>query len=115
MGLEFIRKVAKTFHKGLDNSRIELCTPDLFKKQPQKQPRLYTATICGKRKLHQGDKLIVKMQNSNVVTLIGIDIVAKLDKPTDELIEAINNSYGEACGTVEETYDIADKIEITVC
>ena len=47
MGLDFIRKAAKSFHKRLDQSRIDLLTPHLFTQQPSCEPRAYAATIKG--------------------------------------------------------------------
>ena len=44
-----------------------------------------------------------------------MDIVAEFDSPPAELVEALEESYGEGCGTVQEVYEIADTVEITVC
>ena len=43
MGLDFVRKAAKSFKKGLDNSRVELGTPTLFTREPDSKPRAYVA------------------------------------------------------------------------
>ncbi len=47
MGLDFIRKAAPAFHKGLDQKRIELATPTLFTQQPGAAPRTYAAHVRG--------------------------------------------------------------------
>ena len=115
MGLDFIRKSAKSFHKGLDQSRIDLATPDLFTRQPNCEPRAYAATIRGDRKLIPGEDLSVRFQDGKVVAQSGMDIVAEFDAPPAELVEALRESHGEAWGTVREVYEIADTAEITVC
>ena len=115
MGLDFIRKAAKSFHKGLDQSRIDLSTPDFFTRKPDCEPRGYAATIRANRKLSPGEDLSVRFQDGKIVAQRGMDIVAEFDSPPAELVEALKESWGKACGTVTEVYDIADTAEITVC
>ena len=115
MGVDFIRRAAKSFHKGLDQSRIDLGTPDLFTRQPNCEPRAYAAAIRTNRHLSPGEDLSVRFHNGKIVAQRGMDIVAEFDAPPAELVEALKESYGEACGTVQEVYEIADTAEITVC
>ena len=115
MGLDFIRKAAKSFRKGLDQSRLDLGTPDLFTRKPDCEPRAYAATIQANRKLSPGDALGVRFQGDKIVAQRGMDIVAVFDAPPRQLFEALRESHGEAWGTVTEVYDIADTAEITVC
>lgn len=115
MGVDFVRKVTKSFNKGLDQSRIDLCTPDLFTQRPDCEPRSYAANIRTNRKLAHGEELCVRLDGGRVVAQRGMDIVAEFDSPPAELVEAVKESHGEACGIVEEVYEIADTAEITVC
>lgn len=115
MGLDFIRRAARSFHKGLDQSRIDLATPDLFTRKPDCQPRAYAATIQPNQKLRTGEDLGVRFQDGKIIAQRGTAIVAEFDSPPEELVEALSASYGEASGTVTEVYDIADTAEITVC
>lgn len=115
MGLDFISKAAKSFHKGLDRSRIELGTPDLFTQRPDREPRAYAAKIRENTEITPGEDLCVRFQDSKIVAQRGMDIVAEFDAPPSELVEALNESHGEACGTVREVFEIADTAEISVC
>jgi hypothetical protein len=115
MGVDFIRRAAKSFHKGLDRSRIDLGTPDLFTRQPNCESRAYAATIRGDRRLSPGEDLSVRFHDGKIVAQKGMDVVADFNAPPAELVEALKESYGEACGTVQEVYEIADTVEITVC
>ena len=115
MGLDFIRKAAKSFRKGLDQSRVELGTPDLFTRKPECEPRAYAATIHANSKLSPGEELGVRFHGDKIVAQRGTDIVAAFDSPPRELVEALRESYGEAWGTVTQVYDLADTAEITVC
>ena len=72
-------------------------------------------TIKGNRQLRAGEELGVRFQGAKIVAQRGTDIVAEFDSPPEELVEALQESYGEACGTVIEVYEIADAAEIIVC
>ena len=115
MGLDFIRKAAKSFHKGLDQARIDLCTPGLFTQHPHCEPRAYAAQILGKWELIPGEELSVRFHNDKIVAQRGMDIVAEFYRPPSELVEALRASYGEAYGIVGEVYDDANTVEISVC
>ena len=115
MGLDFINKAAKSFHKGLDRSRIELATPGLFTLHPDREPRTYAAKIRPNASMIPGEDLCVRIQESNVVVQRGMDVIADFSAPPTELTEALRQSYGEACGTVQEVYETAGTAEISVC
>ena len=57
MGLDFIEKTSETFHKGLDQSRVDLCAPDLFSLHPTQEPRAYAAIIRPMVELSVGDEV----------------------------------------------------------
>ena len=115
MGLDFIQKAAKSFNKGLDRSRIELGTPDLFTQRPNREPRTYAAKIRASTRITIGEDLCVRFHDGNIVAQRGLDIVAEFVAPPLELLEALEDSYGEACGTVRKVYEIADTAEISLC
>ena len=113
MGIDFIRKAAPSFRKGLDRRRIELATPTLFTHEPASVPRAYAAQLRGDKSLAIGEKLGVRLDGQNV--LGGLDLVAVFKSPTAELKRALSASFGEACGTVQAVHSAARIAEITVC
>lgn len=115
MGVDFIRKTAKSFHKGLDQSRIDLGTPDLFTQRPDCEPRAYVAKIQEDRKLSPGEKLCVRLCSGRVFAQHGVDVVAEFSSPPAQLVEALEESFGEACGTVRRIYEIAQTAEVIIC
>src|SRR5665213_554887 len=114
MGIEIAQKRAKSFRKGLDNSRIELGTPTLFTQQPDSVQRAYAATVRKGQELSIGEKLGLLLEGDQVLVLRGLDHVATFNSPPAELKSALVASHGEACGTVQDTHDIARTAEITV-
>ncbi|MGH9351048.1 MAG: hypothetical protein ACRD2G_02635 [Terriglobia bacterium] len=115
MGIDFIRKAAPSFHKGLDRRRIELATPKLFWQQPTCAPRSYAANLHSGHTLTAGEKIGVRLDGERVVALRGLDQVATFDSPPAELKTALQASHGEAYGLVKEVHNIAQAVEIAVC
>lgn len=115
MGIEIAKQRAKSFRKGLDNSRIELGTPTLFTQQPDSVPRTYAATVRKGYALATGEKLGVRLDGDQVLVLRGLVHVATFNNPPTDLKSALVASHGEGCGTVHDTHDIASTAEITVC
>lgn len=115
MGIEIAKKRAKSYRKGLDNSRVELGTPTLFTQQPDCIPRAYAVTVRKGRELSPGENLGVRLEGDQVLVLRGLEHVATFNNPSTELKSALVASHGEACGTVQDTHTIARTAEITVC
>jgi hypothetical protein len=115
MGIDFIKKAAPRFRKGLDRRRIELATPTLFTQQPAAAPRAYAAQLRNDKPLAVGDKLGVRLDGQNVLATRGLDLIAVFKNPTAELKSALAASFGEACGTVQVIHSVARIAEITIC
>jgi hypothetical protein len=115
MGIDFIRKAAPSFRKGLDRRRIELATPHLFTQEPTSAPRAYAAQLRGDKTFAVGEKLGVRLNGQNVLALRGLDPVAIFKSPSADLKNALSASFGEACGTVQAVHAVARIAEITVC
>jgi len=115
MGIEFIRRAAPSFRKGLDRMRIALATPTLFTRQPSSSPHAYAADLLGDQLPAIGEKLGVRFDGERVLLLRGIESIGAFRCPTSELLEALRESHNEACGLVQEVHEIACIAEITVC
>ena len=115
MGVDFINKTKKSFKKALDKSRTELAPPGLFSREADQQPRSYKARIRHGRALCADDKIGVRLvESDHVVAVDGFDVVADLEHPSAELIDALRQSHGEACGAVLAVHEIASVAEIEV-
>jgi hypothetical protein len=115
MGLDFMRKAAPSFRKGLDRMRIKLATPTLFTQQPESRPRVYAAQLRDDKTTACGEKLGIRLDGQQVHALRGLDLIATFNSPTSELKEALQASHGEACGEVQTIHIVAGVLEITVC
>ena len=115
MGLDFVRRAALTFHKGLDRRRIELATPTLFTEEPTIVPRTYAASLRSGQTLKVGDQLGVRLEDGQIFALRGLSRVGTINSPPAELVNALSESHGEACGIVQQVHEIAGVAEIRIC
>jgi hypothetical protein len=115
MGLDFIRKAAPSFRKGLDRMRIKLATPTMFTQEPTCSSPAYAANLCDEKMLVAGEKVGVRLDCQRVVALRGLDPVAVFSNATPELKDALLASHGEACGVVQAVHVVARVAEISVC
>ena len=115
MGIDFIRRSAPTFRKGLDRRRVELGTPDLFSRKLEGKPRTYAASMHDGESIAEGDKLCVCLKDNQVLAMRGLSPVAQVRNPPAELVAGLKASFGEACGVVQIVHEKACVAEITVC
>ena len=108
MGLDFIKKAARTFNKGLDKARITLGTPGLFR-------LAYAVQLRADKALQSGEKVGVRLDGQNVLALRGFELVGIFKNPTPEVKAALIESHGEACGIVQTVHAIAGVAEVTLC
>ena len=113
MGVDFIKRIRGTFHKGLDRRRIEAAIPGLFTQQPSFS-RTFAAQLCSGQKLSTGEKLGVRLDGQQVLAMRGLDPVAIFKEPSQALLEALSAGHGEAAGVVHKVHDIARTAEISV-
>jgi hypothetical protein len=115
MGVDFIRKAAPSFRKGVDRTRIRLGTPTLFMQQPEVRPHSYAVRLGERKSAVCGEKLGIRLEGEVVVALRGIEAIASFSCPTPELKAALQASHGEAFAEVRTVHSIAGVMEVTIC
>lgn len=115
MGLDFIKRTAKSYHKGLDERRVELGTPDLFNHSVECGARSYAALVSDNHTIREGEVLGVRAEGKALYAFRDFTPVAKFISPPNELRIAVQESFGEAWGKVEHHHDQAGVVEINVC
>ena len=114
MGIDFIKKAAPRFRKGLDWRRIELATPTCSRKNLQ-QRRAPMRCNCGMTNPWRSATNWASGSMVKASATRGLDLIAVFKSPTAELKSALAASFGEACGTVQAIHSVARIAEITVC
>lgn len=115
MGLDFIRKAAPSFSKGMDRSRIELATPKVFAQQPNCAPRAYSVRLLGDADLSIGEAVGIVLRDGKVLMLRGLTIVGVFRDPPLSVVEALQHSFCEAYGTIQELQVLSRTAEVAIC
>lgn len=115
MGVDFIRKVSRTFEKHLDLARSELGTADLFTRTPIEDRPSFPVDVAPGVRLDTGQELTVEVSNETLVFRDVLSVVARADAPTAAVLEAINSSSGIATAIVQEMHDLSGVAEVTLC
>lgn len=115
MGVDFVRKIARSFHKGLDRRRIELATPTLFARPVTAAPRRYAVSLQDRQVVCGDEQLGVHLAGDRVVMLRGLLQVGVFERPSAALLDALAESHGEACAIVREVHDLARTAEVELC
>ena len=115
MGVDFIRERTKTFTKGWDHRRVELATPDLFKRQPEYAARTAAAAVAPNVTLAEGEAVTVQLDGEHLIAMRGLSEVARFIRPPQEILQAIKGSCGLARGVVEQFNPISGTVEISMC
>jgi hypothetical protein len=115
MGVEFIRKSAKTFKKSWDWHRVSLATPTLFTQQPTCVARTIAADMASGASLQTGEAVTVQLSGTDLVAMRGLSEVAYFVDPPLDVVSAVQESYGVASGTIEQINNIAGIVEISIC
>ena len=114
MGLDYAEKVARSFRKGLDRTRVAASTPTLFTQQPDCAPRSYAANILKGHNLAVGDERSARLVGDQVMVMDGFTHIATVNSPSGELKDALKKGHG-GCATVRDVHEAARTAEVTIC
>lgn len=115
MGLDFIKKAAPAFHKALDRRAVALHTPTLFNRDIPSVARCASAEICGGSRLAHGEKIILRIVDSNLIAQRDNVVVAKFPAPPPEFLKQVQAGAGIEKGVVVAVHDLSQTVEIGFC
>jgi hypothetical protein len=115
MGIEFIRKAAKTFKRRWDEGRRELGTSDLFTCEPTHLPRTLPFDLGAAADLHIGETVTVEAEGNVLIARLRLTTIARAENPPAAVMRAMQESCGIAKGVVQQVHDLARVAEISLC
>jgi hypothetical protein len=115
MGADFLERATPSFKKYWDRAKVRLGTADLFTRAPSGTIRTAAADIVGNATLAIGEHLTVEPEGQELVARRGNTEVARVERPSNELMQAIKDSCGIAKGIVEQVHALAGVAEISLC
>src|ERR1043166_6885045 len=95
MGVDFIRRSAKSFEKSWDRGKKELAAPSLFKNDPAMAARTYSANLAAGANPQPGREYLVRSVNSELHLYEGSSRIGSITNSPPSLIAAVQ---GDGCG-----------------
>src|ERR1700741_667489 len=102
MGLDFIRRVARSFKKSWTGGATALSQPTLFTKYPECRSRSVVASIDDGASLEIGGAYAVHVDGRSLCLVKETAKVATAHTPPPDLFSAIKDSGGCALGRVSK-------------
>ena len=115
MGSEWERRRADGFKKRLDRGLVELGTPNLFTKQPERAARIVAADITDGASVKEGQDLVIQKIGNRLAVMCGLQEVGQLLNPHSEIVGAVERSFGMARGVIQIFHKEALVAEISIC
>ncbi len=114
MGLDFIRRSAKTFTKSWDRNRTELAQPTLFTRYPECRSRSLIADIADGAGVSQGSPILVCARGAELVLITGTTQVGAVPHPPSDLLSAVEQAGGNALGRVTRINPISRTADVEI-
>lgn len=113
MGADFIRSQASSHTKSW-SAEYQRAAEDLFSQHSASYGRSFLATVRSECPIHEGDFVHVRLLDNQVLVLRDLSLIAEIDKPTLDLKESLDASYGIVDGYIEELNPFTNVISVHI-
>ena len=114
MGLDFLRRTAKSSTKAWNRGREDLSEPTLFTQQPDCYVRTVLADDDGCGKPLRGETVTLHMQGGDILVVRENMRIGKVGSPSPEISQRIRNSGGCALGRVSDVHSLSGTFDVEV-
>lgn len=114
MGLDFIRRAAKTFTKTWNRGASELARPTLFTRYPECRTRSVVASLHEPATIPNGAQLTVCAEASGLVLVHETRRVGIVDAPPADLFKAIQQTGGCASAQITRINPLSGTADVEV-
>lgn len=114
MGLDFIRRHAKTFTKTWCRNRADLARPTLFTRYPECKSRSVIADLAADAALSQGSRILVCARGAELLLVSGTSQIGAATHPPADLLSAIQKAGGNALGHVTRINPISGTADVEI-
>jgi hypothetical protein len=113
MGLDFLRRTAKSSTKAWDRGKLELSMPSLFSQQPDRQSRAVQVDCFDGIRL-SGTEVTLHLQGQNIVVVQENMRVGMVERPPPDLVANIREAGGCALGQVQSFNELSWTADVKV-
>lgn len=115
MGVDFLNRMKKSYHRSLDRRAVALRTPTLLDADVTCVNRTARGKIRNNAKLCEGESVMIREIEGKFVAQRGHEPVVELEKPPADYTDRIRRGGGIAEGTVTVINPISQTAEVSFC
>jgi hypothetical protein len=114
MGLDFIRRAAKTFTKSWNRGVSQLAQPSLFTRHPQNRARTMVASLNDGVTIPEGEQVLVCVRESKLALIRGTCQIGVVEAPPNDVFCDIQNAGGSAVGSIAGLHDLSGTADVEI-
>jgi hypothetical protein len=114
MGIDFIKKAAKSFKRSWDRGRTELAQPNLFQNNPKLEPSAIAAHPAPGHEFKAADEYVARPSGDKLYLYCGEKCVGEAPHATKDALNAISQAGNVALAKVVKTHPISGTADITL-
>ncbi len=115
MGVDFLNRIKKSYHRALDRRAVALRTPTMLDADVTCVNRTARGTIKNAAKLCEGEQVIIREIEGKFVAQRGHEVVVELENPPADYTDRILRAGGIAEGAVTVVNPISQTAEVSFC
>lgn len=114
MGLDFLRRTAKSSSKAWDRGKSDLSIPSLFAEQPEGQSRTVLADYDDGVQLSNGEALTLHLQDQTMLVVRENMRVGWVPNPPPDLVAKVSDAGGCALGQVHTVNQLSRTADVEI-
>jgi hypothetical protein len=114
MGLDFIRRAARTFTKSWSRGAAELAQPTLFTRYPECRSRSVVAALENSASVEVGIPLAVHVDGPSLALVRETTRVGTVSAPPHDLLAAIQGAGGCAMGRISQLNPLSGTAHVEI-
>jgi hypothetical protein len=115
MGVDFLKRIGKSFHKALDRGEVALRTPNLMSSNVQCANRSALGHVVKDASIVTGETVIIRRLCDKLVAQRGSEVVIEFDAPPADYAKHLREGADVAIGEVTNVHPLSKTVEVSLC
>lgn len=114
MGLDFIRRTARSSTKAWDRGRSELADPTLFTRHPECSIRTVVAQLDNGIVMEPGSNVTMCLRGERLLVVRETTQIGTIERPPADLVRAIRDMGNQALGSCRQFNQLSGTADVEV-
>ncbi len=115
MGVDFLKRIGRSFHKALDRGEVALRTPQLLGARVQCVNRSARGQVVNDATIITGETVIIRLRGDKLVGQHGTEVVIEFDAPPADFASHVRDGAGVEIGEVTKVHPLSGTVEVSFC